>query len=161
MGDTNRWRAGCLACAAAALLWVCFQASAGVAGSDRYVGSEACADCHDTQFENYKKFSKKAHSGNSVKIMAGDLTPSELKECYACHVTGYGQPGGFVSFTETPAMGDAGCEVCHGPGYDHIEADGDPELIKGDLEISDCESCHNADRVSAFDYKPLLYGGAH
>ncbi len=152
---------GCLACVAAALFFVCIQSAAVVANSGRYVGSDACADCHEEQYENYKKFSKKAHSGESVKIMAGDLTPSELKECYTCHVTGYGKPGGFVSFEETPAMADAGCEACHGPGYDHIEADGDPELIKGTLQVSDCETCHNAERVAAFDYKPLLYGGAH
>ncbi|BCS88505.1 hypothetical protein PSDVSF_17470 [Pseudodesulfovibrio sediminis] len=129
--------------------------------SGRFVGSAACAECHEQEFQNFKKFSKKAHSGESVKIMASDLTTEELAECYACHMTGFGQPGGFVSFAKTPEMGEAGCEVCHGPGYDHVESEGDTDLIKGDLDLEDCTGCHNPDRVEAFDFKPLLYGGAH
>lgn len=136
-------------------------AGTGRSDSGRYVGSEACAECHDSEYRNFKQYSKKAHSGDSVKIMAGDLTSEELAECYACHVTGFGKPGGFVSFDETPKMADAGCEVCHGPGYEHVEAGGDPEFIKADIEVSDCETCHNPERVEAFDFKPLLFGGAH
>lgn len=146
---------------AAIMVFVAAGPTTGVTSSGRYVGSAECQDCHETEYENYKQYSKKAHSGESIKIMAGDLTKQELEECYTCHVTGYGKPGGFVSFDKTPELSDAGCEVCHGPGYDHIESGGDPELIKGDLEVSDCERCHNAERVAAFDYKPLLFGGAH
>ncbi|MEF2145778.1 MAG: cytochrome c family protein [Desulfovibrionaceae bacterium] len=133
----------------------------GVSQGAAYVGSESCADCHSTEFDNYSKFSKKAHSGKSVKIMAGDLTPAELEECYHCHTTGYGSPGGFVSFEATPEMGNAGCEVCHGPGGSHVDSGGDPDLIKGKLDIKDCEACHNPERVASFDFKPMLYGGAH
>ncbi len=131
------------------------------AASGRYAGSSACEGCHEKEYGNYKKYSKKAHSSKSVKIMAGDLTPEELKECFVCHTTGYGKPGGFESFEKTPEMADAGCEVCHGPGADHVEAGGDPSLIKGKLDVKDCETCHNSERVSAFDYKPLIFGGAH
>ncbi|SKA83578.1 Cytochrome c554 and c-prime [Paucidesulfovibrio gracilis DSM 16080] len=126
-----------------------------------FVGSEVCADCHDSEYQNYSQFSKKAHSGESVRIMAKDLTPAELKECFQCHTTGYGQPGGFESFEKTPEMADAGCEVCHGPGSLHVEERGDPDLIKGDLDIKDCETCHNPDRVRSFGFKPMLFGGAH
>ena len=156
------FRAGAsLAVFLAAFFVVAVMASSGRTNSGQYVGSEACAECHDKEYENYKKFSKKAHSGESVKIMAADLTKQELEECYHCHMTGFGKPGGFVSFDETPAMADAGCETCHGPGFDHVEAGGDPDLIKGKLELSDCEVCHNPERVAAFDFKPLLFGGAH
>lgn len=126
-----------------------------------YVGSEVCGDCHDEEYENYTQYSKKAHSGTAVKTMAGDLSPQELNECYGCHTTGYGQPGGFVSFEETPELGDAGCEVCHGPGSEHVDDYGNPLYIKGNLSIEDCEHCHNPERVAAFDYKPLIFGGAH
>ena len=36
----------------------------------RYVGSAACAACHAGQYERFQRSSKKAHSSNSVKIMA-------------------------------------------------------------------------------------------
>ncbi|WP_419788338.1 cytochrome c family protein [Pseudodesulfovibrio sp.] len=133
----------------------------GKTSSGQYVGSEACAECHPNEYSNYKKYSKKAHSGNAVKLMSGDLTKEELEECYHCHMTGFGKPGGFVSFEETPAMADAGCETCHGPGADHVESGGDTDLIKAKLQLSDCEGCHNPDRVAAFDFKPLMFGGAH
>jgi len=58
-------------------------------------------------------------------------------------------------------LAEAGCEVCHGPGYDHVESGGDTDLIKRDLSLDDCAVCHNPERVSAFDFKPLLFGGAH
>lgn len=131
------------------------------AADDEYVGTEECAYCHEEEAENYLAFSKKAHSSKSVKIMAPDLTEEELKECFQCHTTGYGKPGGFINFDETPEMADAGCEVCHGPGSAHVESGGDPELIRGKLDIKDCETCHNSERVENFDFKPMLYGGAH
>ncbi len=126
-----------------------------------YIGSEACASCHDQQFDTYSKFSKKAHSSKSIQIMASDLTEEELKSCFGCHTTGYGKPGGFVSFEATPALANAGCEVCHGPGSAHAESGGDVTLIKAKLTMSDCEGCHSAERVAAFNFKPMLYAGAH
>ncbi len=119
-----------------------------------------CGDCHAKEYKAFSRFAKKAHSFKSVQIMAPKLTEQELKECYACHTTGYGRPGGFKSVKETPHLADAGCEVCHGPGKAHAES-GDAALIKRSLDIKDCESCHNSERVQAFNYKPLLFGGAH
>ncbi len=126
-----------------------------------YVGTAACKDCHEEQYANFTKFAKKSHSDRSVKVMASDLTEAELAQCYGCHATGYGKPGGFVSYEKTPHLADAGCEVCHGPGSDHVESGGDTTLIKGKLTRTDCETCHNEDRVKSFNFKPLLYGGAH
>ena len=126
-----------------------------------YVGSKVCRDCHPKEYESYSKYSKKAHSSQSVKIMASKLTAEELSGCFACHTTGYGQPGGFVSFEKTPELADAGCEVCHGPGSDHADAGGDPRLIRSKLSMAMCEGCHSADRVRTFNFKPMLFAGAH
>jgi hypothetical protein len=126
-----------------------------------YVGSEVCGACHEQEYENFSQYAKKAHSDRSVKVMAAKLTPKELESCFSCHTTGYGEPGGFISFEETPELAHAGCEVCHGPGSGHVDYGGDPTLIKRKLELSDCESCHSSERVNSFNFKPLLYGGAH
>lgn len=149
--------AGVLIWLAVAILW----AATGVTETRTYVGSEACADCHPEEYANFSKYSKKANSSHSIKIMASDLTAKEVEECYLCHTTGYGKPGGFESFEKTPELANAGCEVCHGPGSEHVEYGGDPTLIVRDLSMKDCETCHNEDRVRAFNFKPLLYGGAH
>ncbi len=129
----------------------------------QYVGSTACEGCHEKEYSNFMKYAKKAHSDRSVKLMARKLTPEELKGCYACHTTGYGQPGGFVSFEKTPELGHAGCEVCHGPGSAHVDSGGNKSLIKGRgrLSLKDCERCHNPERVANFRFKPMLFGGAH
>jgi hypothetical protein len=126
-----------------------------------FIGVDACEECHEQQVQTYREYSKKAKSSKSIKIMASDLTQEELKDCFGCHTTGYGKPGGFRSFQETPEMADLGCESCHGPGQAHMESGGDPELIKGDLKVRECESCHNQERIRSFNFKPLLFGGAH
>ncbi|UJX42483.1 cytochrome c family protein [Desulfovibrio sp. JY] len=148
--------------AAAGLLTLCPGVGSGgqQAPPVRYVGSKACSGCHSAQYEAFMKHSKKAHSTVSLRRMAGKLTPEELTGCFACHTTGYGKPGGFTSFAATPGMAEAGCEVCHGPGSAHV-ASQDPADIKGKLTVADCQGCHNATRVRAFGYKPLLQAGAH
>ena len=126
----------------------------------RYLGSEACKECHAAEYGTFKQFNKKAHSFQSIARLKKGLDEAEQKKCYECHTTGYGKEGGFRSEQETPALKDAGCEVCHGPGSIHAET-GDPKDIKGKLTAKDCESCHSSERINAFKYKPLVYGGAH
>jgi Cytochrome c554 and c-prime len=125
-----------------------------------YVGSTACAECHEEEYRQFEKYSKKAQSYESVKTMEKGLTRAEFQSCFECHATGYGKPSGFVSEEQTPALKNAGCEVCHGPGSVHIDTE-DSSDIRGELSTEDCETCHCAERVEAFDYKPLVYGGAH
>ena len=125
-----------------------------------YVGSDACRECHPDQYKSFKANSKKAGSYKHVKVMRKGLTDDEFKACLECHTTGYGHPGGFVSEEITPLMAEAGCEVCHGPGGNHVQS-GEPDDIKADITTRDCEGCHNPERVEAFNFKPLIYGGAH
>ncbi len=125
-----------------------------------YVGSQACQDCHETEYDNFRTYAKKAHSYESIKVMKKGLTDAEFRACFECHTTGYMKPGGFRSEHETPGLKEAGCEVCHGPGSVHCESE-EPGDINGSLTAKDCEACHSAERVAAFDYKPLIYGGAH
>ena len=125
-----------------------------------FVGSKKCGDCHEEQYQNYLRYAKKAHSFASVRKMKWGLTESEYQGCLACHTTGYGRPGGFVSEEETPDLKDNGCEVCHGPGSVHVESE-DPKDIKSKLSMEDCTTCHNTDRVGAFKFRPLIYGGGH
>jgi len=133
----------------------------GEAGTREYVGSEACKGCHVHEYENFMEYAAKSRSDQNVMLMLDKLTPEEQRECYECHTTGYGQPGGFVSFEETPEMGHAGCEVCHGPGSTHVLT-GDPDHIAGTLSIEEhCAPCHDDERVRNINYKPLLHSGAH
>lgn len=144
---------------ASTILMFASGATMAAAAQGTYIGSKACADCHDEQHSRFMQHSKKAHSWESVQKMAADLGEGEVKECYECHTTGYGK-GGFVSKDDTPQFAEVGCETCHGPGSEHAET-GDPELITLRPDIKTCERCHNSDRVDNFRYKPILYSGAH
>jgi len=125
-----------------------------------YVGSDRCRGCHESEYENFIKYAKKAKSFDAVERMKNGLSEEELKGCYLCHTTGYGKPGGFVSAEKTPSMKNTGCEVCHGPGGIHIRTK-NPRDIKTRLKKEDCEVCHTQERVKEFRYKPLIHGYAH
>ncbi len=131
------------------------------ASGNRYVGSKQCRGCHENEYDTYTKYARKATSFESIMVMKPKLTREEFETCFECHTTGYGKKGGFISPGETPDLKNAGCEVCHGPGSRHIELDGDIDAIKHNLVLDDCTKCHNKDRIKAFGFKPLLFGGAH
>ena len=125
-----------------------------------FVGSASCADCHDEIYERFQANSKKAHTRVNVEKMLDKLSPEEQNTCFQCHATGYGKKGGFISYAQTPALGDVGCETCHGPGSLHAET-GDVDLIQRRPAMEQCLSCHNAERIQNFNFKPLIYSGAH
>ncbi len=141
------------------LLLTCYPISA-FAAEKLYVGPDTCGECHEEEYKSFKKYAKKNHSYESILKMKPGLQDKEFKECLQCHTTGYGRPGGFVSVEKTPDLKNLSCETCHGPGSVHAESE-DPDDIIGKLSLTQCERCHNAERVADFDYKPLIYGGAH
>ena len=125
-----------------------------------FIGSAACKQCHDQEYDSFAKYSKKAHSKQNVEKMRAKLSKAELESCYACHTTGYGQKGGFVSYEATPHLGDVGCETCHGPGSAHAES-GDTAAITRKPSVDSCLVCHSAERIQNFNFRPLRYSGAH
>ncbi len=125
-----------------------------------YVGSETCRGCHKKEYNTFKKYAKKAGSFESILRLKKGLTDAEIKRCYSCHTTGYGNPGGFESPEKTPHLKNAGCEVCHGPGSVHIKTKSRRD-IKAGLTMEDCAACHTEERVRAFRYRPMKHGGAH
>jgi len=133
--------------------------SADSADDTGYVGSKTCSGCHEKQYATFKESSRKAHSWDSVAIMADKLKDQEIKLCFQCHTTGYGKKGGFVSKETTPDLAEVGCEACHGPGKQHAES-GNPTSIKRP-ENETCSTCHNAQRSEDFGFKPLACAGAH
>lgn len=149
------WPSGTCLLVAALLL-----AGGAAATERRYVGARACASCHEEEYRNFTTYAKKSHSFEAIEKMRSGLTAAEVRECYGCHTTGYGKSGGFESPETTPELKIAGCEVCHGPGSAHVES-GALSDIDARPSRQLCESCHTASRVQAFNYRPLVYGGAH
>ncbi len=139
-----------------------FQAYNGYSAEEnnKYVGTAACADCHSEIVEIFQEKSPKAKSERSILIMREKLTEREFQNCLSCHSTGYGKPGGFVSFEATPHLANVGCEACHGMGYLHtIEAD--PEKIIRTPTEENCITCHDDSKVTRINYDGRIHAGAH
>ncbi|MFC1837473.1 multiheme c-type cytochrome [Thermodesulfobacteriota bacterium] len=156
----NRNRAMAVWCCSLLIILLVLPAAAQEQGVTAYVGEASCQPCHETQFDSFKKLAKKSRSFESVLIMAKGLPPEKIKDCYVCHTTGYGKPGGFISLEQTPELKNAGCEVCHGPGKLHVQTQ-NPDHIRRKVTVEVCQECHIEDRVRSFHYKPKLHAGSH
>ena len=147
----------------------------GVAAA-QYVGVSKCRPCHLPQTKSWEETrmakafellkpgvaadAKRTHNLDPNKDYTSD------PNCVSCHVTGYGQPGGFVSLQKTPTLAGVQCEACHGPGAGYLK----PKLMslqnkeykRNDLVAAGmvipsaqvCQSCHN--QKSPF-YQPFDY----
>jgi hypothetical protein len=82
-----------------------------------YVGSAACLPCHTAEYEQWA-------GTKHAAAFAALQPPAERRDprCLPCHTTGYDQKQGFVSEADTPKLVGVGCETCHGPGGDHVDA---------------------------------------
>jgi len=126
-------------------LLVIFQSTGLFAGPANFVGVDKCKACHSNvkiggaQYKVWEA-TKMAKAMETLKPGAAADAKTKAKldpqkdyttdpKCLKCHTTGYGQPGGFVSPEKTPQLKNAGCEVCHGPGSEHVSAGGDGQAI--------------------------------
>ena len=102
-----------------------------------YLGEAKCKMCHSKQHATWKKM-KHSEAINS-------LSAEEQKkaECVKCHVTGYGEAGGFESMEKTPAMANVQCEACHGPGSNHMKAPMADKKKTINGKGRDCRDCHS------------------
>ncbi len=127
---------------------------------NKYVGVDACIDCHEDIVKIYKQTSGKASSNESVLKMREKLTEAEFQECLSCHTTGYGEPTGFVSFEKTPHLAVVGCESCHGMGYLHtIEQSAESISVKPTLEL--CTKCHDDSKITRILFDGRIHAGGH
>jgi hypothetical protein len=138
----------------------------------RFVGSEKCAQCHE---ESYAVWKKSGHSRAFKTLEQADPPRQYDPECVSCHVVGWHPTqffpyrNGYVSREKTPKLVNVGCENCHGPGEDHVKAEGGSNQAWRDkarkatvitkAEAADptskkmnCWSCHDLDNSPAFHF---------
>jgi hypothetical protein len=115
-----------------------------------YIGVDKCKVCHPKNFEAFsgRKFKK---AWKVLEMRAWKVLEMRGKtkdpECVRCHVTGYGEPGGFVDEESTPHLKYKQCESCHGPGSLHASNPINKEYrkIMAPYKYSDeniCIRCH-------------------
>lgn len=111
-----------------------------------YVGSKACATCHQKEFDQWAHTSH-ATALNTLLTVGKQFYP----ECVTCHVTGFQYETGYqIGNSETEHLADVGCETCHGPGKQHITTPLTTN-IRGEVENQVCMECHTATHSPGFD----------
>lgn len=101
----------------------------------RYVGSQACQRCHRYEYDT-ASIQPHALAYKTLEKVGSHLDP----ECVVCHVVGLGYEGGFTSLDQTPDLAGVGCEVCHGPGWQHVRTGGRARTTGPRLSCLDCHS---------------------
>jgi hypothetical protein len=140
-----------------------FSATPSFAKPIEYMGYKKCIGCHEKQAADWKDAGMSTSvfeillpgSRAEAKTEAG-LDPNKdytaEAECLTCHATGYGEPGGFKNYLETPGLAGVTCESCQGPGskYWKVMAKNRHHYKKIDLIMkgykkpsqAGCNKCH-------------------
>jgi hypothetical protein len=154
-----------------------------------YIGSKKCKKCHLKQYKSWAEtrmanaFELLKPGGNIEKKEAAGLDPQKDyttdETCLPCHVTGYGQKGGFVDLESTPHLAGVGCEMCHGAGgtyvQDQLMSSKNKRYKKPDIVAAgmvdtvskdQCVGCHNTDSPFVggdyvFDFEKRKAEGTH
>ena len=108
----------------------------------RFAGSQKCQDCHEEVYAIWKDRGH-AHAYDTLVKVGSNMDP----ECVVCHVVGMEFEEGFVSLEKTPQFLDVGCEVCHGPGADHVVSGG--SIALGQPRRA-CLHCHTPEHSGEF-----------
>lgn len=140
----------------------------------KFIGSQACAECHEEAFEVWKD-SGHAHALDSL-VHPGersDIPRHFDPECLSCHVTGWNPQQhvpyitGYLSLADSPLLHGSGCENCHGPGASHAAAesgeaaadDATLEKLRAGVRLEltkaeqKCMDCHDLDNSPDFHVK--------
>ena len=120
-----------------------------------FVGAASCGGCHPEQLRQWAA-SKHARTLASLAGKRQEVNP----ECVRCHVTAFGEPGGYRLGSPAPAadLGNVQCEACHGFGREHRGKG----RIRGRVAEAICRRCHTPENSPGFAYEPYLRTlGAH
>ena len=116
-----------------------------------FVGARVCAGCHPAENADW---SKSAHAGAYATLVADKRQFDQ--DCWSCHVTGAGQPGGPAHPKAVGMLRNVQCESCHGPGRKHV---GNPAAFDMRKEVPEklCVTCHDKEQTEGrFVYDTYL-----
>ncbi|MBK1833068.1 multiheme c-type cytochrome [Roseibacillus ishigakijimensis] len=131
----------------------------GVTPTARYLGSQACAQCHLEETEIWQK-SGHGHAFATLVQRDSQADPT----CIGCHTVGFGEPSGYRRSFGAEKLVDVGCESCHGPGSAHVEswlAGEEPSFRFRPLGAGDCKTCHHGEFSRPFDWDTFWPQIAH
>ena len=116
-----------------------------------YVGATACLGCHRPEYEDWKQ----TGHGHAYRTLIADKRQWD-DDCWSCHVTGAGKPGGPEAATEVGILRNVQCEACHGPGRKHTSDPAGVDLVKAPAEAV-CLECHTEEQTEGrFEFDEYL-----
>ena len=117
-----------------------------------FAGIEECSYCHA---KAVKFWQTTRHAGAFTTLEK--LGKQFNYDCISCHVTGWQRPGG-ATLGNHDALKAIQCEVCHGPGSLHVDAEGTekPKKVTRASPKRICLPCHNKEHSDTFDYEAYL-----
>ncbi len=105
-----------------------------------WVGTQHCRGCHMEQYTQWEG------TGHARAYASLEASKRQLdSDCYTCHVTGAGKPGGPSSAHQVGALTNVGCESCHGPGEAHLDQPVATTIL-GKPGETICKDCHDGDQ---------------
>ena len=154
-----------------------------------FLSQKGCKKCH---FKQAKSWKKTLHAKAMDHLKPGESAEAKTKAgldpakdytkdpaCLKCHVTGYGQTGGYPEVKDAWSEDEAklaknnagvGCEMCHGAGSKYSPYKKDHEDYKRadvvalglviPVTADNCTGCHNADSPTVgedyvFDFEKM------
>ncbi len=109
-----------------------------------YATDQTCLTCHTT---DHDLWSKTGHSRAYAALE--EVNKSFDPECLACHTTGFGKPGGFISEIDTPGLKNVQCEMCHGARLKHTQ---NPRGGFAEEAKAACGTCHVKKHSPKFNF---------
>lgn len=133
---------------------------AGAPSFGDFVGAQACMGCHAAEYAQWKGT---GHARAWPSLEAESR--SQDFQCFGCHVTGHGEPGGPTEPAGVAHLANVQCESCHGAGKAHVLA---PTQVKLPAQVPEatCRTCHTTemtgDRFNYQTYLPkVIHAAAH
>jgi hypothetical protein len=108
----------------------------------QYVGTAKCEACHIYEHTMWSS-QRHAQAFATLQKVGSDADP----ECVVCHVVGFEREGGFTVPEKTPHLENVACEVCHGPGSEHIRSGG--HVPTSEPKIA-CLQCHTPEHSGGY-----------
>lgn len=118
-----------------------------------YVGAAACATCHESEYTQWGG-TKHASAFLTLRHIRRETNPA----CVVCHVTALGYSPGFsmnALSKDAKVFGGIQCEVCHGPGSQHVAQPGGGRINRVARE-NVCRECHTREHSNGFVYQDRL-----
>ncbi|MDF1614950.1 UshA-like (seleno)protein [Desulfurivibrio alkaliphilus] len=115
-----------------------------------YLGWTACAQCHQPQTANWQQ-SRHAQAYETLEQRQRQYDPA----CISCHVTGTYEDDESLALSLPAPLRGVGCEVCHGPGRQHVagrDQAGAATALTRRPPAETCRRCHTVDQSPDFNY---------